>query len=94
VLLALHLGRVKDGAVPGARITPELISLGKLDNVRTALEVARTMRTILGGSGITADYSPMRHAANLETVLTYEGTQEVHQLIVGKALTGLDAFGG
>jgi glutaryl-CoA dehydrogenase len=94
VLLALHLGRVKDGAVPGATITPELISLGKLDNVRAALEVARSMRTILGGSGITADYSPLRHAANLETVLTYEGTQEVHQLIVGKALTGLDAFGG
>jgi glutaryl-CoA dehydrogenase len=94
VLLALHLGRVKDGAVPGATITPELISLGKLDNVRAALAVARTMRTILGGSGITADYSPLRHAANLETVLTYEGTQEVHQLVVGKALTGLDAFGG
>jgi len=94
VLLALHLGRVKDGAVPGARMTPELISLGKLDNVRAALEVARSMRTILGGSGITADYSPLRHAVNLETVLTYEGTQEVHQLVVGKALTGLDAFGG
>jgi glutaryl-CoA dehydrogenase len=94
VLLALHLGRVKDGAVPGATITPELVSLGKLDNVRAALEVARSMRTILGGSGITADYSPLRHAANLETVLTYEGTQEVHQLVVGKALTGLDAFGG
>jgi glutaryl-CoA dehydrogenase len=93
VLLALHLGRIKDGAVPGARITPELISLGKLDNVRTALEVARSMRTVLGGSGITADYSPLRHATNLETVLTYEGTQEVHQLVVGKALTGLDAFG-
>ena len=92
VLLALHLGRVKDGVVAGARITPELVSLGKLDNVRTALAVARSMRTVLGGSGITADYSPMRHAANLETVLTYEGTQEVHQLVVGKALTGLDAF--
>jgi glutaryl-CoA dehydrogenase len=93
VLLALHLGRVKDGAVAGARMTPELISLGKLDNVRAALEVTRSMRTILGGSGITADHSPLRHAANLETVLTYEGTQEVHQLVVGKALTGLDAFG-
>jgi glutaryl-CoA dehydrogenase len=92
VLLALHLGRVKDGHVPGARVTPELVSLGKLDNVRAALEVARSMRTVLGGSGITADYSPIRHAANLETVLTYEGTQEVHQLVVGKALTGLDAF--
>jgi glutaryl-CoA dehydrogenase len=92
VLYALHLGRIKDGAVPGLRVTPEMISVGKLDNVRTALSVARTMRTILGGSGITVDYSPMRHAANLETVLTYEGTSEVHQLIVGKALTGLDAF--
>lgn len=94
LLLALHLGRIKDGDVPGARITPELISLGKLDNVRAALSVARTMRTILGGSGITVDYSPLRHAANLESVLTYEGTQEVHQLIVGKTLTGLDAFSG
>jgi glutaryl-CoA dehydrogenase len=92
VLYALHLGRIKDGAVPGARVTPEMISVGKLDNVRTALAVARTMRTVLGGSGITADYSPLRHAANLETVLTYEGTSEVHQLIVGKALTGYDAF--
>jgi glutaryl-CoA dehydrogenase len=92
VLYALHLGRIKDGAVPGAKVTPEMISVGKLDNVRTALSVARTMRTILGGSGITADYSPLRHAANLETVLTYEGTSEVHQLIIGKALTGLDAF--
>ncbi len=93
VLLALHLGRVKDGRVPGARLTPELVSVGKLDNVRSALQVARSMRTILGGSGITADYPPLRHALNLETVLTYEGTQEVHQLVVGKALTGLDAFG-
>ena len=92
VLLALHLGRVKDGAYPGVKITPEMISMGKLDNVRTALAVARTMRTVLGGSGITADYSPMRHAANLETVLTYEGTSEVHQLVLGKALTGLNAF--
>ena len=93
-LLAHHLGRVKDGAVAGARLTPEMVSLGKLENVRAALAVARSMRTVLGGSGITADYSPLRHAVNLETVLTYEGTQEVHQLVVGKALTGLDAFGG
>jgi glutaryl-CoA dehydrogenase len=92
VLYALHLGRVKDGAFPGAKVTPEMVSVGKLDNVRTALEVARTMRTILGGSGITADYSPLRHAANLETVLTYEGTSEVHQLIIGQALTGINAF--
>jgi glutaryl-CoA dehydrogenase len=92
VLYALHLGRLKDGAVPGVKVTPEMISVGKLDNVRTALSVARTMRTILGGSGITADYSPIRHAANLETVLTYEGTSEVHQLIIGQALTGHNAF--
>jgi glutaryl-CoA dehydrogenase len=93
VLYALHLGRIKDGAVPGVKLTPEMVSVGKLDNVRTALSVARSMRTVLGGSGITADYSPLRHAANLETVLTYEGTSEVHQLIIGKGLTGLDAFG-
>jgi glutaryl-CoA dehydrogenase len=93
-LYALHLGRVRDGHVPGATISPEMISLGKFDNVRAALSVARSMRTILGGSGILIDYSPLRHAANLETVLTYEGTQEVHQLIIGKALTGEDAFGG
>jgi glutaryl-CoA dehydrogenase len=92
VLLAVHLARIKDGCVPGARMTPELISAGKLDNVRTALEVARSMRTILGGSGITVDYSPLRHATNLETVLTYEGTQEIHQLVLGKALTGISAF--
>ena len=91
-LLALHLGRVKDGAVPGAKLTPEMISLGKMDNVRVALTVCRSMRTVLGGSGIMAEYSPLRHATNLETVQTYEGTQEVHQLVVGKALTGLDAF--
>jgi glutaryl-CoA dehydrogenase len=94
VLLALHLGRIKDGTVPGARITPEMVSAGKLDNVRTALEVARSMRTVLGGSGITVDFSPLRHAVNLETVLTYEGTQEIHQLVLGKALTGLNAFSG
>jgi glutaryl-CoA dehydrogenase len=94
VLLAVHLGRLKDGAVAGARLTPEMVSVGKLDNVRAALEVARSMRTVLGGSGITIDYSPLRHATNLETVLTYEGTQEIHQLVAGKALTGLDAFNG
>jgi len=92
VLLAVHLARIKDGAVPGARITPELVSAGKLDNVRAALTVARSMRTVLGGAGITVDFSPLRHATNLETVLTYEGTQEVHQLVLGKALTGLGAF--
>lgn len=93
LLLALHLARLKDGIAPGGPPSPTLVSLAKMDNVRAALAVARSMRTILGGSGITADYSPIRHAANLETVLTYEGTQEIHQLVVGKALTGLDAFG-
>jgi glutaryl-CoA dehydrogenase len=83
---------VKDGAVPGVKVTPEMVSVGKLDNVRTALAVARSMRTILGGSGITADYSPIRHAANLETVLTYEGTEEMHLLSMGQALTGISAF--
>ena len=92
VLLAVHLARIKDGVLPGARLTPAMISAGKLDNVRTALEVARSMRTILGGSGITVDFSPLRHATNLETVLTYEGTQEVHQLVLGQALTGISAF--
>ena len=93
-LLAVHLGRIKDGRVPGAELTPAMVSVGKMDNVRAALDVARSMRTVLGGSGITADYSPMRHAVNLETVLTYEGTQEVHQLVIGQALTGRNAFGG
>jgi glutaryl-CoA dehydrogenase len=92
VLLALHLARIKDGEVPGVRITPEMISAGKFDNVRAALDVARSMRSVLGGAGITADFSPLRHATNLETVLTYEGTQEIHQLVLGKALTGLSAF--
>ena len=86
--LAVHLGRLKDAG----RLTPAQVSVGKLANVRAALEVARSMRTILGGAGITADHPPMRHAANLETVLTYEGTQEVHQLAVGQALTGISAF--
>ena len=92
VLLAVQLARIKDGAFPGVRLTPEMISAGKLNNVRAALDVARSMRTVLGGSGITVDFSPLRHAINLETVLTYEGTQEVHQLVLGKALTGLSAF--
>jgi len=92
VLLAVHLARLKDGAFPGAHLTPELVSAGKYDNARAALEVCRSMRTILGGAGITIDFSPLRHAVNLETVLTYEGTQEVHQLVLGKALTGLAAF--
>jgi glutaryl-CoA dehydrogenase len=90
-LLATHLGRLRDGLIPGG-LTPELVSLAKFENVRTALEVTRMLRSILGGSGITVDYPPLRHALNLETVLTYEGTQEIHQLVVGRALTGLAAF--
>jgi glutaryl-CoA dehydrogenase len=88
LLLAMHLGRLKDAG--GVR--PEQISLGKLNNVREALEIARTCRTILGGSGITLEYPVLRHANNLESVLTYEGTSEVHQLAIGQALTGISAY--
>ncbi|TGD89275.1 acyl-CoA dehydrogenase [Mycolicibacterium sp. CH28] len=88
MLLAIHLGRLKDAE--GVR--PEQISLGKLNNVREALAIARQCRTILGGSGITLEYSPLRHANNLESVLTYEGTSEMHLLSIGKALTGQAAF--
>ena len=88
LLLALELGRKKDAGT----ITAEQISLGKLNNVREAIEIARTCRTILGGSGITTEYPVMRHASNLESVLTYEGTSEVHQLAVGRALTGISAY--
>ncbi|MGP4057435.1 acyl-CoA dehydrogenase family protein [Mycobacterium sp. 4D054] len=88
LLLALHLGRAKDAT--GLR--PEEVSLGKLNNVREAIEIARTSRTILGASGITAEYPVMRHANNLESVLTYEGTSEMHTLMIGQALTGVAAF--
>jgi glutaryl-CoA dehydrogenase len=87
-LLALHLGRLKDDH----RLEPRQISLGKLNNVREALQIARECRTILGANGITLDYPVMRHANNLESVLTYEGTSEVHQLLIGQALTGENAF--
>ncbi|WP_026910805.1 acyl-CoA dehydrogenase family protein [Patulibacter minatonensis] len=87
-LLALRLGRMKEAGT----LTPDHVSLGKYSNVSSALEVARTARTILGGNGITLEYPVMRHAANLETVLTYEGTHEVHALVLGKALTGISAF--
>lgn len=87
-LLALHLGRLKDSGT----LKPEQISLGKLNNVREALAIAREARSILGGNGITLDYSPLRHAANLESVRTYEGTDEVHTLIVGQHITGFGAF--
>jgi glutaryl-CoA dehydrogenase len=88
-LLALHLGRLKDEH----RLRPAQISLGKLNNVREALEIARQCRTILGANGITLEYPVLRHANNLESVLTYEGTSEVHQLVIGQALTGENAFG-
>ncbi|MBO1269624.1 acyl-CoA dehydrogenase family protein [Arthrobacter cavernae] len=87
-LLALHLGRLKDAG----HLQPQQISVGKLNNVREALKVAREARTILGGNGITLDYSPLRHASNLESVRTYEGTDEVHTLILGQHITGVAAF--
>ena len=88
-LLASHLGDLKDSK-DGVR--PEQISLGKMNNVDTAMNIARDLRALFGGSGITSEYSPLRHAINLETVLTYEGTHEVHQLTLGRALTGINAF--
>ncbi|WP_309240797.1 acyl-CoA dehydrogenase family protein [Nocardia sp. BSTN01] len=88
MLLALQLGRLKDQG----RLAPEQISLGKLNNVREAISIARECRTILGAAGITLDYPIMRHANNLESVLTYEGTSEVHQLVIGRAVTGQAAF--
>jgi glutaryl-CoA dehydrogenase len=88
MLLALHLGALKDAGT----LRPEQVSLGKLNNVREALAIARECRTILGASGITLDYPVLRHANNLESVLTYEGTSEVHQLVIGHALTGRPAF--
>ena len=87
-LIALHLGRRKDEG----KITPEQVSFGKFDNVRNALEVARTARSILGANGITLEYPVIRHMANLETVITYEGTNEIHTLLMGQAITGLSAF--
>ncbi|MCW2711190.1 MAG: acyl-CoA dehydrogenase [Marmoricola sp.] len=88
MLLALHLGRLKDEG----RITAEQVSFGKLNNIREAIKIARECRTIMGAAGITLEWPMMRHANNLESVLTYEGTTEVHQLVIGKALTGQDAF--
>ncbi|WP_156670697.1 acyl-CoA dehydrogenase family protein [Mycobacterium sp. E136] len=87
-LLALHLGRLKDEG----RIKPEQVSFGKLNNVREAIQIARQCRTLLGANGITLEYPVIRHANNLESVLTYEGTSEVHQLVIGEALTGVSAF--
>ena len=87
-LLALHLGRLKDSG----KIRPEQVSIGKLNNCREAIKIARQCRTLLGANGITLEYPVIRHANNLESVLTYEGTSEVHQLVIGEALTGVSAF--
>ncbi|MFA4840190.1 MAG: acyl-CoA dehydrogenase family protein [Agrococcus sp.] len=89
-LLALHLGRRKDAGL----LRPHEISMGKLASCRAAISICREARALLGGNGITLDLSPMRHAANLESVRTYEGTDEVHTLVIGQALTGLSAFRG
>jgi glutaryl-CoA dehydrogenase len=88
-LVALHLGRMKDAGT----LRPEHVSLGKMGNVRGALEVCRSARTVLGANGVTLEYPVIRHMNNLESVLTYEGTHEVHTLVVGQALTGENAFG-
>ncbi|MDW5327597.1 acyl-CoA dehydrogenase family protein [Plantactinospora sp. KLBMP9567] len=89
-LLALHLGRLADAG----RLRPEQVSVGKLNNVREAIAIARQCRTILGANGISGEYPVLRHANNLESVLTYEGTSEIHQLVIGQRLTGLSAFAG
>ena len=88
MLLALHIGRMKDEG----RLVPEQISVGKLNNVREAIEIARTARTILAGEGVTSRFPVMRHMANLESVRTYEGTDEIHALVIGHALSGVRAF--
>ena len=88
MLLAVQLGALKDEGT----LRPEQVSLGKLNNVREAIAIARECRTILGAAGITLEYPVMRHANNLESVLTYEGTSEVHQLVIGRAVTGHAAF--
>jgi glutaryl-CoA dehydrogenase len=87
-LLSLRLGRIKDQG----QLSPTQVSLAKWNNCRAALDIARDARDILGGAGISAEYVPIRHMLNLESVITYEGTETVHQLIVGKELTGVNAF--
>jgi glutaryl-CoA dehydrogenase len=87
-LLALHLGRLKEAG----KITPEQVSLGKMANVRTAIDIARQARTVLGANGVTLEYPVIRHANNLESVLTYEGTEEIHTLALGQAITGISAY--
>jgi glutaryl-CoA dehydrogenase len=88
MLVALHIGRKKDDGT----LDPVQVSFGKLDNVRSALEVARTARSVLGANGITLEYPVIRHMNNLESVYTYEGTNEIHTLILGQAITGFNAF--
>ena len=87
-LLALHLGRLKEAG----SVTPVQVSIGKMTNVRSAIDIARQARTVLGASGVTLEYPPIRHANNLEAVLTYEGTEEIHLLAIGQALTGISAY--
>jgi glutaryl-CoA dehydrogenase len=87
-MIALHIGRMKDEG----QVRPEHLSFGKLNNVREAIEIAREARTILGGNGITLEYPVIRHANNLESVRTYEGTDEVHTLVLGQKITGIPAF--
>jgi glutaryl-CoA dehydrogenase len=87
-LLALHLGRLKEAG----KITPEQVSLGKMSNVRAAIDIARQARTVLGANGVTLEYPVIRHANNLESVLTYEGTEEIHTLALGQAITGISAY--
>jgi glutaryl-CoA dehydrogenase len=87
-LLALHVGRLKEQD----SVTPVQISIAKMTNVRSAIDIARQARTVLGASGVTLEYPPIRHANNLEAVLTYEGTEEIHTLAIGQALTGISAY--
>ncbi len=89
-LLSLQLGRLKDAGT----MQPTQVSLAKWNNCRMAIDIAREARDLLGGAGITTEHSPIRHALNLESVITYEGTETVHQLVVGRELTGINAFGG
>ena len=87
-LLALHVGRLKEQG----SLTPVQVSMAKMANVRSAIDIARQARTVLGASGVTLEYPPIRHANNLEAVLTYEGTEEIHTLAIGQALTGISAY--
>jgi len=87
-LLALHIGRLKEQG----SVTPVQVSIAKMTNVRAAIDIARQARTVLGASGVTLEYPPIRHANNLEAVLTYEGTEEIHILAIGQALTGISAY--